>query len=146
MKAFVALVTARTMEFVRDTGSFLWSLMFPIAMIAGFAFGFSGGDNTLFKVGLIGGSDSSLAFLQTPQTQFITYQAPDKEAALEKLRKHELDGLIDTSSKTYWINDLGKNSKIVELLMNKQEGGAAYHREAVTGAAIRYIDRLIPGI
>ena len=57
MKAFIALVTARTMEFVRDTGSFLWALFFPIAMIVGFAFGFSGGDNTLFKIGLVGGND-----------------------------------------------------------------------------------------
>jgi ABC transporter DrrB family efflux protein len=146
MKAFTALVIARTMEFVRDTGSFAWSLLFPVVMIVGFAFAFSGNSDTLFKVGVLGAGDPALGFLKTPQTQFITYDAKaDRHALTEKLRQHELDALVDTDTKTYWINDLGKNSKIIELLLS-QQGGAAYSRQAVSGAPIRYVDRLVPGV
>ena len=147
MKAFTALVKARTMEFVRDTGSFAWALLFPIIMIIGFAFAFSGNSNDLFKVGVLGPGDADLGFLKTPQTQFITYQPPvDEKALLEKLRQHELDALIDTSTKTYWINNQGRNSKIIVLLMDKQDGSKAYTRMAVSGAPIRYVDRLVPGV
>lgn len=147
MKSFLALVKARTMEFVRDTGAFAWTLLFPIAMIAGFAVAFSGNDNNLFKVGLLGPKDPALTFLSTPQTQILTYPAPaDRELVLEKLRKHELDALVDTESKTYWINDLGKNSKIIEVLFTAQPGSQDYHRQAVTGSPIRYVDRLVPGV
>jgi len=147
MKAFTALVKARTMEFVRDKGSFAWTLIFPIVMIIGFAFAFSGNDNTLFKVGYWGPKDAGLGFFATPQTQFIPYEpSADRKPVMEKLRQHELDALIDTTTKTYWINDQGKNSKLIVLLMNQQEGSQGYTRLAVSGAPIRYVDRLVPGV
>jgi len=147
MKAFVALVKARTMEFVRDTGSFAWALLFPIVMIVGFAFAFSGSGDNLFKVGVLGAGDPSLAFLKTPQAQFIPYDATqDREALMNKLRQHSLDALVDTDTKTYWVNDQGKNHKIIDLLFQVQDGGKAYTRQAVTGAPIRYVDWLVPGV
>ena len=54
MRKFLAVLKARTMEFVRDRGTFFWNLLFPILMVAGFAFAFTGDGKTLFKVGLIG--------------------------------------------------------------------------------------------
>jgi ABC-2 type transport system permease protein len=147
MKAFTALVKARTMEFVRDTGSFAWALLFPIVMIVGFAFAFSGNGDTLFKVGVLGPGDPSFGFLHTPQAQFIPYDATqDRAVLMNKLRQHNLDALVDTTSKTYWVNDQGKNHKIIDLLVETQEGGKAYTRQAVTGAPIRYVDWLVPGV
>ncbi len=146
MKAFYALVKARTMEFIRDTGTLLWTLLFPVALIIGFAFAFSGDGGPVFKVGVIGPGDSSLAFLTTPQLQAISYPETEKPELLEKVRLHKLDALVDTSSKTYWINDQGKNHALVEILMTKQEGGAAYAKQSVSGAPIRYVDQLVPGV
>jgi len=147
MKAFVALVKARTMEFVRDTGSFAWALLFPIVMIIGFAFAFSGSGDNLFKVGVLGPGDPGLGFLKTPQAQFIPYSADqDRGVLMNKLRQHNLDALVDTESKTYWVNDQGKNHKIVDLLMKLQDGGSTYTRQAVSGAPIRYVDWLVPGV
>jgi ABC-type multidrug transport system permease subunit len=54
MRKFLAVLKARTMEFVRDRGTFFWNLLFPILMVAGFSFAFTGDGTTLFKVGLIG--------------------------------------------------------------------------------------------
>ena len=96
MKAFLALVNARTMEFVRDTGTLVWNLVFPVAMIAGFAFAFGGQGTDLFKVGVLGPGDPSLAFLHTPQTQFLPYPADQKDAVLTKLRLLKLDAVVDT--------------------------------------------------
>jgi ABC-type multidrug transport system permease subunit len=147
MKAFLAMVKARTMEFVRDRGSFAWAFIFPILMIIGFAFAFSGNDNTLFKVGVLGPGDPSLGFLKTPQTQFISYDASvGRDVLMNKLRQHKIDALIDTTGKTYWINDQGKNHQMIDLLMGAEGGNGAYSRQTVTGAPIRYVDQLVPGV
>jgi ABC-type multidrug transport system permease subunit len=146
MKAFYALVKARTMEFVRDTGTLIWTLVFPVVLIAGFAFAFSGDGGPVFKVGVLGPGDPGLGFLHTPQVQAITYADKDKAALLEKVRLHKLDAVVDTSAKTYWINDQGKNHAIVEILLTKQDGGAGYTRQTVSGAPIRYVDQLVPGV
>lgn len=147
MKAFSAMVKARTMEFVRDKGSFYWNLLFPVVLVLGFAFAFSGPSDSLFKVGVLGPGDSALAFLKTPQTQFITYDASEPTAqVLSRLRQHKLDAVIDTNARVYWINDQGKNAKLMELLVTKQEGAAKYIRQWVSGPPIRYVDWLVPGV
>jgi ABC-2 type transport system permease protein len=147
MKSFLAMVKARSMEFIRDKGSFYWNLFFPIVLVVGFAFAFSGNGDSLFKVGVLGPGDPALAFLKTPQTQFIPYDASVPPATiLNKLRQHKIDAVIDTGSKIYWINDQGKSSKVLELLITKQEGAEKYTRQWVSGAPIRYVDWSVPGI
>ena len=147
MKAFLAMVKARTMEFIRDRGSFAWAFIFPILMIVGFAFAFSGNDNTLFKVGVTGPGDPGLGFLKTPQTQFITYDATvSRDVLMNKLRQHKIDALVDTAAKTYWVNDQGKNHQLIDLLMTTEGGANTYQRQSVTGAPIRYVDQLVPGV
>ncbi len=146
MKPFIAMFKARTMEFLRDRGNLAWSLMFPLVMVFGFAFAFNG-PSALFKVGVLGPGDTSLAFLKTDQVQFLAFDGATKaEAVLEKLRHHSLDAVIDTASKTYWVNKESKNASVVRLLLTKQDGGAGYAEKPVTGQAIRYVDQLVPGV
>jgi ABC-type multidrug transport system permease subunit len=141
------MVKARTMEYVRDKGSFYWNLLFPIALVVGFAFAFSGPGDALFKVGVLGPGDPALGFLKTPGAQYITYDAAVPQAeVLSKLRQHKLDAVVDTEARVYWINDQGKNAKLLELLMTKQDGGAKYERQWVSGPPIRYVDWLVPGV
>ena len=45
---------ARNMEFLRDRGTLFWNLIFPVFLVFGFAFAFSGRDDSLLKVGVIG--------------------------------------------------------------------------------------------
>lgn len=146
MKAFYALVKARTMEFVRDTGNLIWAFAFPILLIVGFAFTFSGDGGPVFKVGVLGSGDPALGFLHTPQTQFISYAETEKTALLEKLRLHKLDAVVDTGTKQYWVNEQGKNHALIDLLFTRQDGGSTYSRSAVTGEPIRYVDQLVPGV
>ncbi len=60
---FAALVKARTMEFVRDRGTLFWNFFFPVLLILGFAFAFSGNNGKVFKIGAVGQPDPSLRFL-----------------------------------------------------------------------------------
>ncbi len=54
-KKFVALFKARTMEFIRDRGALSWNILFPVLLVFGFAFAFSGYGDSLFTVGVVGG-------------------------------------------------------------------------------------------
>ena len=38
MEKFLAVFHARNMEFIRDRGTFVWNLIFPIILVFGFAF------------------------------------------------------------------------------------------------------------
>ncbi|HKJ85629.1 MAG TPA: ABC transporter permease, partial [Spirochaetia bacterium] len=51
MTRFRALFHARNMEFVRDRGTLIWNLAFPILLVFGFAFAFGGGGDDVFSVG-----------------------------------------------------------------------------------------------
>ena len=47
------LFTARNKEFYRDRGSMSWNLLFPVLIIAGFAFAYSGKPKPLFTIGIV---------------------------------------------------------------------------------------------
>ena len=50
MKKFLAVLHARNMEFIRDKSSLGWNILFPLLLVLGFAFVFSGGSSPMFKV------------------------------------------------------------------------------------------------
>src|SRR5512147_1269737 len=102
VKQFAAMFKARSMEFVRDRGTFLWNLFFPVFLVFGLAFAFSGGDEKVFKVGVIGTNDSSVRLLALEQVQTIPYT--DATTALQKLERHQLDFLIDFDRREFAIN------------------------------------------
>ena len=54
MEKFFALFHARNMEFLRDRGTLIWNIAFPVILVFGFAFAFSGSSETLFTVGVLG--------------------------------------------------------------------------------------------
>lgn len=135
---------ARTMEFVRDRGSFYWALFFPVVLVLGFAFAFSGSGDPLFKAGVIGPSDTSLAFMHTTQIQFIAYDASDAGKARDLLSRHQLDMVIDNTQKIAVFNTLSDKSLLLRQLFTPQSTG--YALDTVTGEGIRYVDWLVPGV
>jgi len=148
---------ARTMEFVRDRGSFVWNLLFPIALVFGFAFAFSGDGQATFKVGVVGNPDPGLPFLSIRQIEFIEYDAPPVGPTIEevqdRVRRHQIDMVIDFDSREYYINDESANGEILRMLFTRQErtpenSGATrtFTERAVTGRPIRYVDWLVPGV
>ncbi len=144
------MVYARTMEFVRDRGTFFWSLLFPIFLVLGFSFAFSGNGNALFKIGIYGNADTSLSFMRIEQASFVHYDMRTEEGAkervLDRLRRHELDMVIDFDARTFWLNEKGKNSSLLRRLFTADQAASSYSENKVSGDPIRYVDWLVPGV
>jgi ABC-type multidrug transport system permease subunit len=147
IRQFAAMFKARTMEFVRDRGTFFWNLLFPVFLVLGMAFAFSGGDETLFKIGVVGTPDQSLPILAMKQMQIIPYA--DAQAAQQKLERHQMDMVIDFSSGEYAINGESNKGRLLRDLFTAQQKGSAgraYSERTVSGQATRYVDWLVPGV
>jgi len=148
MKKFFAILHARNMEFIRDKSSLGWNILFPLLLVAGFAFVFSGEPKDLYKVGVLGDT-SQLAgaeadFFKTKYIQFIPVD--DLAKGIDKVDHFQLDLLVNLSAgRQYWVNANSPNGYILERLL-KAEGRTAYRKEVVTGKEIRYVDWVVPGI
>ncbi len=148
MKKFFALLHARNMEFIRDRSSLSWNVLFPLLLVLGFAFVFSGDNQSLFKVGVIGDTSrlakSERDFFDTKYVQFIPEDDLDK--ALDKVAHFQLDMLVDARpGRRYWINENAPNGYILERMLRGSKG-PAYERHTVQGRRIRYVDWVVPGV
>ena len=143
MRKFVALMHARNMEFIRDRGNLFWNLLFPVFLVFGFSFAFSGGNDTLFKVGVIADPVIDGGFLQEPYLENISYIEIDE--ALDKLRHHQLDMVVDFQSSAYYINNNSAKGDVAENLF-LSSGGPEFVRQEVSGEPIRYVDWFVPGV
>lgn len=145
-KRLYALFVARNLEFFRDRSSFAWNMVFPVMMIVAFVFAFSDGPREQYKVGLVGESRAEhREFVASQFVQFINYESA--ASAVEKVERHQLDLLLDTTTGEYWINEDAPGGYFMErLLLAGGESGAAFQRRAVTGDAVRYVDWVLPGV
>ncbi|MBN1525209.1 MAG: ABC transporter permease [Spirochaetales bacterium] len=143
MRRFLAIFNARNLEFFRDRGNFFWNMFLPIFLIFGFAFAFSGNNDAQYKIGLSGQTPDTLEFLGFKYLQFIPYKAGD--AALDKLRHHQLDMYIDFDAGNYYVNTDSPKGYIVERLL-LSDRGQSLHRQSVSGQSIRYVDWFVPGV
>lgn len=130
------------MEFFRDTGTLIWNLLFPIFLIFGFAFAFSG-DNATYKIGTLGNNAPKIEFMNYRYLKFIPYDSMD--LALKKLTHHGIDLVMDFRSNTYYVNSESPNSYLVEkILLSDRE--QKFEQQIIRGDKIRYIDWFIPGV
>ena len=145
IRRLLSVFHARNLEFLRDRGTLLFTLLLPIMLVIGMGFVFGGPQRPLFKVGVLGtpGDVHAHPFLAERYVQFVPL--PGQDAALRKLTHQQIDLLVDFGGGTrYWVNTDSPKGYVAEKLLLAAEPGA--HREPVTGAALRYIDWLFPGI
>jgi ABC-2 type transport system permease protein len=141
---FLAVLSARNKEFWRDRSSLSWNLFFPFLLVFGFAVIFNN-SQAMFKVGILGEQD---AYLSKPQLfdirhiQFIPYS--DETEAVDKLRQHQLDLLLELDQRVYWVNRSSPKGYMVEKLLTADD--EEYRRVEVDGRPIRYVDWVLPGI
>jgi ABC-type multidrug transport system permease subunit len=141
----LSVLHARNLEFLRDRGTLIFSLLLPVALVVGMSFVFGGPERPLFKVGVVTAhiDKSSHPFLSEHYVEFVP--EPDQAAALVKLTHQQLDLLVDLHAPVrYWVNTDSPKGYIAERLLLAAAPQA--QREKVTGAALRYIDWLFPGI
>jgi len=148
IKRFFAVFKARNIEFFRDKSSLGWNLFFPVLLLVGFSFIFSGDGRSAYKVGWVEETKETQSktrqnsFKDTRFIDFIDYE--DIETAKGKLSRHTIDLVIANQSKRYWVNDESAKSYLVEkVFSDKLEG---YTRFQTSGKKIRYLDWVLPGI
>jgi ABC transporter DrrB family efflux protein len=145
IKRLAAVWHARNLEFVRDRSTMLFTLLLPIALVVGMSFVFGGKERALFKVGVIAAVIDKQAhpFLNERYVDFVPIT--DQAAGIQKVTHQQIDLLLDLhGAPRYWVNTDSPKGYIVEKLLLACATGA--HREPVTGAAVRYVDYLFPGI
>lgn len=145
-----AAAWARSLEFVRDRSAVGWNVVFPILMVLGLAYIFSGPGQPMFKVAVISPADIALdatlhPFFGTPQVQF--YREDQRGPALHKVQLQRIDMLIDLTASPgqYWVNEKSPKGILLEQLL-RGAGGEPLQRRITSGAQVRYVDWVAPGI
>ncbi|MCO4793239.1 MAG: ABC transporter permease [Bacteriovoracaceae bacterium] len=144
-RRFLAVFKARNIEFFRDKGALGWVFVFPMLVTFGFSYLFNLGDSGIYKAATIGDSLAPKSEL----IQWITYS--DIEEAKNKLRHHQVDLLVDFTSKplTYYMNSTSPNSRIAEKVFLESRSPISISgitKIAIDGREIKYIDWLFPGL
>ena len=144
---FFAVFKARNIEFFRDRSSLGWNLFFPVLLLIGFSFIFSGDGRPAYKVGLISSNeqiryDGDSELTQVRFIDFVDYS--NVELAKAKLSRHGLDLLVDFNTRRYWVNEESSKSYLVEKIFLAQQQG--FTRLQSSGKSIRYVDWVLPGI
>jgi ABC-2 type transport system permease protein len=145
IRRLLAVWHARNLEFIRDRATLIFTLLLPISLVVGMGFVFGGPARPLFKVGVVASSIDKQAhpFLQERYVDFVPIaNEPD---GLQKITHQQIDLLVDLKGVVrYWVNTDAPKGYIVEKLLLAAAPGA--QRQPVTGAAVRYVDWLFPGI
>ncbi|MBV6423600.1 MAG: hypothetical protein NAOJABEB_01399 [Steroidobacteraceae bacterium] len=146
MRRLLAVWHARNLEFLRDRGSLVFTLLLPVALIVGMSFVFGGPERAVFKVGVVTDDLASVdhPFMLERFVDFVPVE--DIAAAARKVGRHQLDLLLDVQAgrTRYWVNTDSPKGYIAERLLLQADPHAI--REPVTGKAVRYVDWLFPGI
>jgi len=145
IRRLLSVLHARNLEFLRDRGTMIFTLLLPVMLVIGMGFVFGGPERPLFKVGVLAAHIDRQAhpFLRERYVEFIA--EPQQGQAVQKLTHQQIDLLVDLASPPrYWVNTDSPKGYIVEKLLLAAEPAAA--RQPVTGAAVRYVDWLFPGI
>ena len=148
IKRLLTVWHARNLEFVRDRGTLIFTLILPLSLIVGMSFVFGGPERPLFKVGVLstGAVDKTAhPFLHERYVDFVPIAG--ESDGMHKITHQQIDLLVDlprARDPRYWVNTDSPKGYIVEKLLLAAAPSA--RREPVTGAATRYIDWLFPGI
>lgn len=149
-KRFFAMLNARNKEFIRDKSSMAWNFLFPVLVILGFGFAFNGGGQDMFKVEVyqsVPANPAPESFFSTRYVQFIA--APDLQEALAKLKRHQVDMVIDSTATqpSYWVNSTAPKGYVLERMLNSSSSDqSGFAKKTVEGEEIRYVDWLISGL
>jgi ABC-type multidrug transport system permease subunit len=151
LRRLLAVWHARNLEFLRDRSTLVFNFLFPLALVVAFAVIFGGQPRALVKVDVIAPPGVALAaglhpFLGTRYVDFVRIEPPALEATVRKVERHQVDLLLDLrAAPRYWVNQDSPKGYLAEKLLLESAAGRAT-REPVSGAAVRYVDWLLPGI
>jgi ABC-2 type transport system permease protein len=147
LRRFWAVFVARNKEFLRDRGALAWNMLFPFFVVFGMAFAFSGNNQEVFKIGVVGRTSAlPPGFAATRYVKFVPFA--DEDAGQARLRHHQIDLLVRPGAPVgYWVNETSPKGYLAEkLLLGTDAATPPPRRGAVTGREIRYVDWLVSGL
>ena len=145
MQRMLSVLHARNLEFLRDRGTLIFTLVLPVMVVIGMGFVIGGPERPLFKVGVLDTHIDKQAYPFLGERYVGSVAEQDVNAAMHKLTHQQLDLLVDTHAPSrYWVNTDSPKGYIAEKLLLEADPGAA--RQPVSGKAVRYVDWLFPGI
>ena len=145
IKRMLAVWHARNLEFVRDRSTMFFTLLLPIVLVIGMGFVFGGKERPLFKVGVLATVIDKRAhpFLKERYVEFVPIAS--EAQGVQKVTHQQIDLLLELhSTPRYWVNTDSPKGYVTEKLLLQSAPDAK--RQPVTGAALRYVDYLFPGI
>jgi ABC-type multidrug transport system permease subunit len=82
------------------------------------------------------------------ETRYIEFVAvTDQASGLRKVARHQLDLLVRFEDPPgYWVNPDSSKGYFAELALLQSDAGGRFQKWPVEGAAIRYVDWVLPGI
>jgi ABC-type multidrug transport system permease subunit len=150
MRRMLAVLRTRNFEFLRDRATLVFNVLLPLGLVIAFAVIFGGQQRPLFKVGVVTGTEATLdaalhPFLGTRYVDFYRVPEAELDTAIRKVERHQADLLLDLrGSPRYWVNADSPKGYLAEKLLLETAAGA--RRQPVSGAAVRYVDWLLPGV
>ena len=151
LRRLYAVWLARNLEFLRDRSTLVFNLVLPLALVVAFAVIFGGAQQSLLKIGVLAPAGTALdaglhPFLGTRYVDFYAVDAAGLDAAIRAVERHRSDLLLDLrGTPRFWVNDDSPKGYLAEKLL-RESAGSELRREPVSGAAVRYVDWLLPGI
>lgn len=132
IKRFFAVFKARNIEFFRDKSSLGWNLFFPVLLLIGFSFIFSGDGRSAYKVGIINDSANNI---QQPaddknhfeSTRFIDFIYYEKETVTSQLANLESKYQQKNLQVAMLVTDI-RSAEIRAIVGDRQSGYAGFNR------------------
>lgn len=152
---FWTMFKARNREFYRDKSSFGWSFVFPFLIVIGFGLVFGGERKNAYIIGLFSSEHQTIeqqidllptSLTQMKYLQFVKFT--DEIVALDKLKHHKVDMVIQATTGKYWITSTSPKGYTAEqyYLSALNPNDFSHIKQEIEGNQIRYIDWLFPGI
>ncbi len=151
MRRLWAVLYARNLEFLRDRSTLAFNVVLPLVLVLAFGLIWGGQARPMFKVGVIAAPDAALTaelhpFLEAKFVGFYRVEPEVIDATVRKVERHQVDLLVDLrEAPRYWVNQDSPKGYLAEKLLLESANGVAT-RQPVTGAAVRFVDYLLPGI
>lgn len=145
-RRFMALLSARNKEFLRDRSSVSWNILMPVLIILGLAFTFNGHFTEQYRVGIANNNKENAAVSSFMQTRYINFiKITNVKQAIVRVQRQQLDMLLDVSGRKYWINDQSPKGYLVTRIMQASLGHT-FTKQNVSGRQVRYVDWVMPGV
>lgn len=142
---FLAVLSARNKEFLRDRASLSWNVLFPFLLIFGLAFVFSDEKRDQFKVAIYPSAEQNEQsnYLQLDYVKYVAVES--RVVAIKKVGRHQFDLLLDFDAQEYYLNDTSPKGYLLDKLLSSSNP-LGFTKNVVVGDNIRYVDWVLPGI